>query len=492
MPFSTDCAIAIAIAIVSTSAVGILGYKLRKTLQTVREYEKGLTALHNAKPNNNSNGTNGNANSRHRRNSIYNQIDVLSHLSSQNEFKDDRDKNGDAYRRLVDNSPVPIAVYRKAKWVYANQACFDLIGAQNLNELIGKPVLEFIKPEHRELVKRKMRKCNARSKEVKIIKPQIVRMDGKVLDVEVVAIPTIYGGKTSGQLVIRDLSEQKRLQEEVEKAHRLEAAGRMASQIAHDFNNILTPLVNYPTLIRNTLPGNHPAVEMLQKMEMLSKRMSEINQQLLTMGRRVKKTMKPFDLVKSVKNLISSMSLPDNVTIKWDMCVDDLMVLGSETQLSRVFMNLIKNAQDAMQDDGVITIKSETVTLRRPLNGYSSVEKGDYVKLDISDTGKGIPPEILDKIFKPFFTTKNMDNKLGSGLGLSIVREIIKDHNGYIVIKSEVGKGTTFSLYFPKLSKEKSAEEIKSKSEELDPVFTQKSDNFEPYDPFLVQPSICY
>ncbi len=491
MPFSTDCSIAMAIATLCAGAIGILGYKLHKTLQKVREYEKGLMALHNGKPNNNGNGTNKNGKNIHRQNSIYNQIDALSHLCSQNEFhKDDYDKNGDPYRRLVDNSPVPIAVYRKAKWVYANDACFKLIGAQHTDELIGKPVLEFIKPEHRELVKRKMRKCNVRNKEVQILKPQIVRMDGKILDVEVVAIPTVYGGKTSGQLVIRDLSEQKRLQEEVEKAHRLETAGRMASQIAHDFNNILTPLVNYPTLIRNTIPDNHPAVEMLHKMEMLSKRMSEINQQLLTMGRRVNKTMKPFDLVKSVKNLVTSMSLPDNVTIKWDMCVDDQMVLGSETQLSRVFMNLIKNAQDAMSDNGVITIKSEVVTLRRPLNGYSSIEKGDYIKLDISDTGKGIPPEILDKIFKPFFTTKNMDNKLGSGLGLSIVREIIKDHKGYIVIKSEVGKGTTFSLYFPKFAKEKTSEELKTNSKKVDRFFNTGNEIGD-YESLYVQPSIC-
>ncbi|RMF64625.1 MAG: response regulator, partial [Calditrichaeota bacterium] len=128
---------------------------------------------------------------------------------------------------------------------------------------------------------------------------------------------------------------------------------------------------------------------------------------------------------------------------------DLLPINGGKAQLGRALTNLILNASEAMDGMGVLTVKTENVYLDEPLKGYQTVKRGEYVKLSISDTGSGIDPSILDRIFDPFFSTKKMDRMRGSGLGLSIVHGVVEDHNGYLTVESALGKGTTFSLFFP-------------------------------------------
>jgi CheY-like chemotaxis protein len=138
---------------------------------------------------------------------------------------------------------------------------------------------------------------------------------------------------------------------------------------------------------------------------------------------------------------------------------DLFLIEGGAAQIMRVLMNLIKNSKEALTGGGLIAIKTENVYLDKPLNRDQRIKKGEYVKVQISDTGSGIPPKILEKIFDPFFTTKRMDKQRGTGLGLSIVHSIMDDHKGYISVHSAVGKGTTFSLFFP-VSKKLNVENV--------------------------------
>jgi CheY-like chemotaxis protein/nitrogen-specific signal transduction histidine kinase len=251
------------------------------------------------------------------------------------------------------------------------------------------------------------------------------------------------------RVVCRDITEHKRLQEELVRAQRLETAGRVAGQIAHDFNNLLAPLTAYPALMRDSLPRNHPAIELLEEIESAAKKIAEINQQLLSLGRRGHYAMDAIDLNDLVQKVVLSLNLPSEIVVQEGVASDLLLIKGGAAQLTRALTNLIINAKEAMQGMGVLTIRSENVYLDEPLVGYQTIERGEYVKLEISDTGSGIEPEIMDKIFDPFFTTKKMDRMRGSGLGLSIVHGIMEDHKGYITINSVLGQGTTVSLYFP-------------------------------------------
>jgi len=272
--------------------------------------------------------------------------------------------------------------------------------------------------------------------------------------------------------LIYDITENKRMEEELSRAQRLETAGRIAGQIAHDFNNLLSPLMAYPDLMRmECAEKNSKLLPLLDQMQSAAIQMAEINQQLLTLGRRGHYTLEAVHLNAVIEELLGSMPIPHTVTVEKKYDPDLLPVKGGSAQLSRVFTNVIANAVESMADVGTLRIATKNVYLDQPLKSYETIQGGEYVRVDVEDTGCGISPEIINSIFDPFFTTKKADKKRGSGLGLSVVKAVIEDHNGYIGIVSRSGKGTTFSLYFP-ITRDvefqaKAAEEIAGGSERL-------------------------
>lgn len=353
------------------------------------------------------------------------------------------------FRKLINYSPVPVAVHSGGKWVYVNDAARELAGAAEHHEIIGKPLLYFTKASLRREVIKKIRRILAHETEASILEQKILRFDGKELEVEIAAIPIIYDGKPAGQLVIRDITDQRRAQEELARAQRLETAGRLAGQIAHDFNNLLAPMTAYPTLIREDLEAGRSVSKLVDEIESAALKLSEINQQLLTLGRRGHYSLKLIDLNKLIRDLSVLKSFPKELVVDLKLAPDLFLIKGGASQLTRALINLVLNAKEAMQDIGTLRIETENIYLDEPVRGYQTIKRGEYVKVDISDTGIGIDSEIAAKIFDPFFTTKRMDAMRGSGLGLSIVHGVVQDHNGYITFKSEQGQGTTFSLYFP-------------------------------------------
>jgi nitrogen-specific signal transduction histidine kinase/CheY-like chemotaxis protein len=244
-------------------------------------------------------------------------------------------------------------------------------------------------------------------------------------------------------LVFRDQTEQRRLEEEAQKVQRLESLGILAGGIAHDFNNLLTGISGNVSLARVTLPPSEPAVARLVEAEKAVVRARDLTQQLLTFskgGAPVRKTASIGEVIlDSVGFALTGsaarceVSVPDDL---WAVAVD-------EGQINQVLHNLILNADQAMPMGGVIRVKAENVDVgeRHPY----PVAPGRHVRITVEDTGTGIHPEHLPRIFDPYFTTKQK----GSGLGLSISYSIIRRHSGYIFVKSELGAGTTFYLYLP-------------------------------------------
>ncbi len=257
------------------------------------------------------------------------------------------------------------------------------------------------------------------------------------------------GTVTGGIGVFEDMTDRKRLEEELSRAQRLEAAGRVAGQIAHDFNNLLSPLTAYPDLVRLECREGDPTLPLLEAMQAAAIQMAEINQQLLTLGRRGHYNLEVLSLVRLLDTLLEGMVFPKTVVLEKRFAPDLLPVKGGASQLDRVFTNLITNAVEAMADMGTLTVTARNVYLDSPLKNYETILRGEYVRVDIIDTGTGIHPQVLNRIFDPFFTTKKTDRKRGSGLGLSVVRAVTEDHEGYLDVASRPGQGTTFSLYFP-------------------------------------------
>lgn len=261
----------------------------------------------------------------------------------------------------------------------------------------------------------------------------------------------------------RDVTETKRLQEQESRAERLELAGTIAGQVAHDFNNLLAPIMAYPEFIREELPHGHKVHAYLDAIEEAAMKIADINQDLVTMGRRGHYNQVVIDLNRIVLHAVTEMQArTKSVTVETDLSESLLKIKGGASQIHRMLTNLLVNAQDAMEDIGQVTIKTENYYADDTSLAFGRVPKGEYVKLTISDNGCGIPADIIQKILDPFFSTKSADKRRGSGLGLSIVDAVLKDHNGYLDMQSEVGHGTSFYLYFPTTREDLGAVDVES------------------------------
>lgn len=249
-------------------------------------------------------------------------------------------------------------------------------------------------------------------------------------------------------------------QSRMARAERLEAAGMVAGQIAHDFNNLLTPLLGYPALMRRLLPKDSPILEYLGIMENTAQDMAHLTEQLLCLSRRGRIGQdEVFVLNEAIQQtlLLLRTDMPDGIRVEERLAQDLMPVKGSRDQISRVIHNLCRNAIDAMGEKGVLRVATENVYLEAKTGANSDIKTGEYVRLSVMDTGPGIPDDVKERMFDPFFTTKKNTKRRGSGLGLSIVLGIVKDHNGYVDFETELGKGTTFYVYLP-IHREETAE----------------------------------
>ena len=262
-------------------------------------------------------------------------------------------------------------------------------------------------------------------------------------------------GSITGYVVnARDITEQKRLEDKLIQAHKMEAIGTLAGGVAHDLNNILSGIVSYPELMLMELPGNSPFRKPILTIQKSGERAVTIVQDLLTLARRGVAISEVVDLNHLISEQLKSPEFdklkayhPD-VRVETRFEKDLLNIKGSTVHLSKSVMNLLSNAAEAMPDGGRISITTENRYIDRSIKGHDPVEEGDYVTVTVSDTGIGISKEDMQKVFEPFYTKKVM-GRSGTGLGMAVVWGTVKDHKGYIDAESREGVGTTFTLFFP-------------------------------------------
>ncbi len=240
----------------------------------------------------------------------------------------------------------------------------------------------------------------------------------------------------------------------LQRAEKMEAIGTLAGGVAHDLNNILSGIVSYPELILMDIPHDSPLREPLLTIRKSGERAAQIVQDLLTMARRGVSVTAVVNLNRIIREQLKTpetdhlKSFHPDVIIETKLQPGLLNVMGSATHLAKSIMNLISNAAEAMPHGGIITISTQNVYLDMPVKGYEEVKEGDYVTVSVSDTGTGLAEADVVKIFEPFYTKKEM-GRSGSGLGMAVVWGTVKDHDGYIDIRSSQDVGTTFTLYLP-------------------------------------------
>lgn len=260
------------------------------------------------------------------------------------------------------------------------------------------------------------------------------------------------GNPKSILTVSTDITEKKQLEQQFLRAQRLESLGTLASGIAHDFNNILTPILAVAQLLPLKLPNLDDSNKQLLKMlESSAKRGADLVQQILSFTRGGAEGSRT---IVQVRHLIADVAqvarrtFPKSIETQMDIASDLQTVLADATQIHQVLMNLIVNARDAMPNGGNLSISTENLWIdENHARMYFDAEVGSYILITISDTGVGIPPEIIDRIFDPFFTTKEVGK--GTGLGLSTVMGIVKSHGGFVNVYSEVEKGSRFQIFLP-------------------------------------------
>jgi len=258
------------------------------------------------------------------------------------------------------------------------------------------------------------------------------------------------------EIEFRKKAEQERirLEKELSRAQKMEVLGRLAGGVAHDLNNVLSGIVSYPDLLLMDLPTDSPMRAPLQIIKKSGERAAAIVQDLLALARRgvmVKKVISLNDVLKEYLQSLEFARLCNanpGITVEQQFDKQLQLLEGSPVHLQKAVMNLMVNAFEAVEDIGRVVVTTENRRLDAPVNGYEVIKKGDYVILKVQDSGAGMSPEVLGKIFEPFYTRKQMGQS-GTGLGMTVVWGTIKDHGGCLDIKSRPGKGTTISIFFP-------------------------------------------
>jgi len=280
-----------------------------------------------------------------------------------------------------------------------------------------------------------------------------VRDDGSRFNGRIQAFP-ISGkdGRATGFIeVVEDITDKKKLEAQLQQAHKMEAIGTLAGGIAHDFNNVLGIILGNAELAMDEVPEWYTAQENLKEVRKACLRAKDMVKQILAFSRQTELERKPVKLSPIIKESVKLLrsSLPTTIDIRQHISAESDTVSADATQISQVLINFCTNAAHAMAEEGgLLEIGLEDLELDEDaVRQYDDLKPGNYVRLTVSDTGHGIEPEIMDRIFDPYFTTREVDQ--GTGMGLAVVHGIVKNHGGVIMVDSEPGKGATFRILLP-------------------------------------------
>jgi two-component system, sporulation sensor kinase A len=334
------------------------------------------------------------------------------------------------YKLLVENSMDMIAIFADERWVYVNGSGLSMFQAHHEREMLGKSIYAFLHPKHHEGMRARLDswgKYNAHGP----LEQEWYTVSGKLLHTEVVETPTTLAGRPAVQVIIRDISERKKNEELLINSEKLYVAGQLAAGIAHEIRNPLTSLKGFLQLMESGRTANRNYYDIM-KSELV--RIESIVSELLMLSKPQIYELAEKDvreIMEDTVTLLEAQAIMHDIEIDYEGGSEALWVFGVENQIKQVFINVIKNAIEAMIDGGAIHVRC--------------MREGDEVIVRIRDEGPGIASAQLSKMGQPFYTTKEK----GTGLGLMVSYKIVDNHRGRIAVLSEVGKGTTMDVVLP-------------------------------------------
>lgn len=365
--------------------------------------------------------------------------DIVPISASEKEFTE----SSRFFESMVLRFPLPMLIHAGTLIMVINLPAIRMLHGDSSSQFIGRRILDFLHPDYHEIAEERINTIYNKRKEAAFIEEKFVCLDSAVIEVEVAANAIDFNGKPASQVVFKDITERKLLEAETLKAQKLEAVGLLAGGIAHDFNNILTVISGNISLAALEVGANDRLLTLMDQAEKALQRAQGLTRQLLTFSRGgdpIKENSSVQDLIKDSTDFVlrgsrstCSYSFEEGL---WPVDID-------RGQISQVFLNIVINAAQSMPNGGIVEIHAGNVVLEQ--TQVPVLAPGPYVKITVRDSGIGIAPDYLNKIFDPYFSTK----KSGSGLGLAVVYSIIKKHNGAVSVASEAGKGSEFTIYLP-------------------------------------------
>jgi PAS domain S-box-containing protein len=385
---------------------------------------------------------------------------LMMSSSEMQQVYDDLRRSEQQLRTLTEQSPNLIFVYEGDSTIrYANLTLLRTLGYGDASEVLGKSSLMFVHPEDRaELDAYRRAREERHASELGPLHMRWMCRDGSVRFVESVGTAITFDDKPAMLVIGRDVTDTRRLEEQLRQSQKMEAVGQLAGGIAHDFNNLLSAILGFANLILDDLPPSHPMGEDVQEIRRAGERAAELTRQLVAFSRKQVLQPKTIDLghvVASMRGMLRRL-LGEGITLTLASEADLRSVDADPNQIEQVILNLVVNARDALTSGsgvaqgGEIRIETTNLDIASPSGTPSlslELKPGRYVALSVEDNGVGMDAETIAHIFEPFFTTKDVGK--GTGLGLSTVFGIVKQSGGHISVESEPGRGARFRILFP-------------------------------------------
>ena len=346
---------------------------------------------------------------------------------------------------------------RDLRYTHINRAAHEFLG-RPAQDVIGRTDAEIFPAEYEQELQAIDQRVLAGEQDRSTV---VRRLDDHEYVLETVRVPVRNAeGEVVGLCgVSRDVTETRRLEEQLHQAQKMEAVGRLAGGVAHDFNNLLTPILGYTNLLRDTLPADSPAQQDLAAIERAGLRARDLTASLLAFGRKQVVDMRPLSLNAVIGDAQAMLRrvLPESIQLRIDLEEEVQPVKADASQLQTVLVNLAVNAADAMPGGGELIIETRNVALDAAQAAeHPDAKPGPHVLLAVADDGHGMDAATRERIFEPFFTTKPVDG--GTGLGLATVHGIVRQHRGCIEVDSEPAGGARFAIYLPRYDAESTAD----------------------------------
>ena len=376
------------------------------------------------------------------------EINQLSRLiTARNQAEEALRESEEKYRNLVERANDGIAIVQDNLLKYLNPRLAE-IGGYTADEVIDTPFTDYVYPDELPKVVDYYNRRMAGDETVSTYETALRHRDGSKIDVEFNTGIITYQEKPAALAIIRDMTERKRLEAQLQQAQKMEALGTLAGGIAHNFNNLLMGIMGNASLMVSETDSAHPNYEKLKNIEKLVDSGSKLTQQLLGYAREGRYEIIPLNLNQLMKETSDTFrATKKEIRVHRELAENLFPIDADQGQIEQVLLNLYVNAADAMPGGGDLFLKTINVTDKDMKGRPYKPKPGNYVLLTVRDTGTGMDKRTTERVFDPFFSTKGLGK--GTGLGLASVYGIIKAHGGYIDVESKKGSGTTFKIYLP-------------------------------------------